>query len=104
VFRLEAESVMTATTASNPDPDFEDVVRQYEREIYRLIHRAVHNPEIAEHLTQEAFLSAYRSAYRSFSSRNVDEDLRLWLCRFALEQYKAYSRANCRAAEEDASE
>jgi len=91
---------MIELSASNPEPDFEDVVNQYERELYRLILVQVEDPQIAEDLTQEAFLNAYRS----FSSRNVDDDLHLWLCRFALEQCKSYWRSKWREEEEGASE
>jgi len=91
---------MTTPSASHPDPEFEEVVRKYEREMYRLILAQVQDPETAEHLTQETFLAAYRR----FPDRDPDVEIRYWLCWFGLEQCKAHWRANPRAADDDTSE
>ena len=82
---------MEANARSDPDPSpsFEEVVRLHEREIYRLLLVQLEDPEVAEDLTQETFVSAYRSV----SSRNPEEEVRTWLCRFALEHLALFIRS-----------
>jgi RNA polymerase sigma-70 factor (ECF subfamily) len=84
-----------------PEPSFTEIIRRHEREIYRLLLIQITDPEVAEDLTQETFLTACRR----FSSRDADEAVFGWLCRIALEHFKAYLRsAACRAEIDENSE
>jgi|CXWL01.1.fsa_nt_gi RNA polymerase sigma-70 factor (ECF subfamily) len=59
--------------------DFDGVVRQFQRRLFRLFMGAVHDAERADALTQECFLRAWRhrDAYRG------DGSLESWLLRIA---------------------
>jgi RNA polymerase sigma-70 factor, ECF subfamily len=59
---------------------FDELVREYQRPIYRLCFRYSHNPEEAYDLAQDAFLKAYQGL-RTFNRRS---SFKTWLYRVAI--------------------
>ncbi|MBI3476016.1 MAG: sigma-70 family RNA polymerase sigma factor [Acidobacteria bacterium] len=72
----QTEVVPTAITAA----DFDRIVRQYQRKVYRVLLLILKRPEDADNLTQECFLRAYMSM-RSFRG---DCSVQTWLLRIAV--------------------
>ncbi len=73
---------MTSTQPGAPagvDPDFDDAVTRYRRELLAHCYRMTGSPSEAEDLVQEVYLRAWR-AYGSFEGRS---SLRTWLHRIA---------------------
>jgi RNA polymerase sigma-70 factor (ECF subfamily) len=66
----------TAITAS----DFEQIVRQHQRKVYRVLLLMLRNPEDADNLTQECFLHAYTS----MQSFRGECSVQTWLLRIAV--------------------
>lgn len=60
--------------------DFEQIVRRYQRKVYRVLLLMLRNPDDADNLTQECFLRAYTSM-RSFRG---DCTVQTWLLRIAV--------------------
>lgn len=60
--------------------DFEQIVHQYQRKVYRVLLLMLKNPEDADNLTQECFLRAYTSM-RSFRG---ECSVQTWLLRIAV--------------------
>jgi RNA polymerase sigma-70 factor, ECF subfamily len=60
--------------------DFDEVVRQYQRKVYRVLLLMVKSPEDADNLTQECFLRAYTS----MASFRGDCSIQTWLLRIAV--------------------
>ena len=60
--------------------DFDGIVRQHQKRIYRILILLVHDPDAADNLTQECFLRAFRNhaGFRGESS------LATWLVRIAI--------------------
>jgi len=60
--------------------DFEEIVRQHQRRIYRIFVSLLHNPDEADMLTQECFLRAYsrRNGFRGDARPGT------WLLRIAV--------------------
>ena len=61
-------TALTTTLESRPTArqgleaeDFDNVVRQHQRQIYRVLFLLTHSAETADTLTQETFLRAYQS-------------------------------------------
>jgi RNA polymerase sigma-70 factor (ECF subfamily) len=67
-------------------PAFEELVKQYQREVYGLACRMVSDAEEAKDLTQQAFLQAFVHI-RSFRR---DAQFRTWLFRIAINQCYNY--------------
>lgn len=60
--------------------DFEQIVRQYQRKVYRVLFLMLKHPEEADNLTQECFLRAYTSRH----SFRGDCSVQTWLLRIAV--------------------
>lgn len=79
---------------SEPDPSYTEVVRVYERELFRLIQAEVGDAETAEDLMQESFVAAYRE----YELRPKEVELRTWLCGYARRQVERHFRSAHRSA------
>jgi RNA polymerase sigma-70 factor (ECF subfamily) len=75
---LAAQNEMypVAITAS----DFEQIVRRYQKKVYRVLVLMLKNPEDADNLTQECFLRAYTSMHTFRGECSVQT----WLLRIAM--------------------
>jgi RNA polymerase sigma-70 factor (ECF subfamily) len=71
-----SESCPQAITAA----DFDEVVRRYQRKVYRVLLMMVKSPEDADNLTQECFLRAYTS----MATFRGDCSVQTWLLRIAV--------------------
>ena len=60
--------------------EFEQIVRDHQRRIYRVVFGQVHDPDVADTLTQECFLRAYRKR----ASFRGDSSINTWLTRIAI--------------------
>jgi RNA polymerase sigma-70 factor (ECF subfamily) len=60
--------------------DFDEVVRRYQRKVYRVLLLMVKHPEDADNLTQECFLRAYTS----MQTFRGDCSVQTWLLRIAV--------------------
>jgi RNA polymerase sigma-70 factor (ECF subfamily) len=67
---------------------FDEIVRQYQRPIYRVCFRYAHNAEDAYDLAQDAFMKAYQGL-RSFNRR---ASFKTWLYRVAINNCINYLR------------
>ena len=72
----QTQACPTAITAA----DFEQIVRRYQRKVYRVLLLMLKNPDDADNMTQECFLRAYtsRQSFRGECS------VQTWLMRIAL--------------------
>jgi RNA polymerase sigma-70 factor (ECF subfamily) len=79
-------TALTTTLESRPTArqgleaeDFDNVVRQHQRQVYRVLFLLTHSAETADTLTQETFLRAYqsRASFRGECALNT------WLLRIA---------------------
>jgi RNA polymerase sigma-70 factor (ECF subfamily) len=68
--------------------DFEQIVRRYQRKVYRVLLLMLKNPEDADNLTQECFLRAYASM-KSFRG---ECSVQTWLIRIAVNLVRDYAR------------
>jgi len=68
--------------------DFEQIVRRYQRKIYRVLLLMLKNPEDADNLTQECFLRAYTSM-KSFRGECSEQT---WLIRIAVNLVRDHAR------------
>jgi RNA polymerase sigma-70 factor, ECF subfamily len=75
---LAAQNEAYPTTIT--DADFEQIVRRYQRKVYRVLLLLLKNPEDADNLTQECFLRAYTSRH----SFRGDCSVQTWLLRIAV--------------------
>ncbi len=66
---------------SGNNPDFESVLKLFQKKIYNLAYRLLGNPDEAADLSQETFVSAYK-AYTRF--RGSSDAIYPWLCRIAV--------------------
>ena len=69
--------------------DFDAVVRQYQRRIFRVLLAMVRDSDTAETLTQECFLNAYRSRATFRGEASVST----WLTRIAINLARAHHRS-----------
>lgn len=93
------EQTLNTTNASQAQPvsaaefaglqDFDSVVRQYQRRIFRVLLGMVHDSDVAETLTQECFLNAYRGR----ASFRGEASVSTWLIRIAINLARAYHRS-----------
>jgi RNA polymerase sigma-70 factor (ECF subfamily) len=80
------ETTLTDVPATDPrarriEPvDFDWIVRQHQRQIFRILLLLVHDPDIADTLTQECFLRAFRKR----ASFRGESGLATWLVRIAI--------------------
>lgn len=79
------ERLRNPDTASNA---FNQLVRQYQEQLYRVIRRLVLVDEVAQDLLQEAFVKAWRNIDRFRS----DAKLSTWLYRIATNEALSYLR------------
>jgi RNA polymerase sigma-70 factor, ECF subfamily len=68
--------------------DFEQIVRRYQRKVYRVLLLMLKNPEEADNLTQECFLRAYTSM-KSFRGECSEQT---WLIRIAVNLVRDHAR------------
>jgi RNA polymerase sigma-70 factor (ECF subfamily) len=68
--------------------DFEQIVRRYQRKIYRVLLVMLKSPEDADNLTQECFLRAYTSMHRFRGECSVQT----WLLRIAVNLARDHAR------------
>ena len=68
--------------------DFEQIVRRYQRKVYRVLLLMLKNPEDADNLTQECFLRAYTSM-KSFRGECSEQT---WLIRIAVNLVRDHAR------------
>jgi len=68
--------------------DFEQLVRRYQRKVYRVLLLMLKNPEDADNLTQECFLRAYTSM-ESFRGECSEQT---WLIRIAVNLVRDHAR------------
>jgi RNA polymerase sigma-70 factor (ECF subfamily) len=80
----QTESCLTAITAA----DFDQIVRRYQRKVYRVLFLMLKNPEDADNLTQECFLRAYTSMH----SFRGDCSVQTWLLRIAVNLARDHAR------------
>lgn len=78
----ESSAVITAA-------DFDQIVRRYQRKVYRVIFLMLKNPEDADNLTQECFLRAYLSMDRFRGECSVQT----WLLRIAMNLARDHARS-----------
>ena len=93
------EQTLNTTNASQAQPvsaaefaglqDFDNVVRLYQRRIYRVLLGMVHDNDVAETLTQECFLNAYRAR----ASFRGEASVSTWLIRIAINLARAHHRS-----------
>lgn len=69
---------------------WEELVRQYQHQIYRYVKKTVHEDVMAEDITQEVFVEAFRS----WSRFRGDASARVWLFQVATHQIAKYLRDN----------
>ncbi len=88
-----APKANSATAAGFADEEFDAVVREHQRRIYRLLLSILRDPDAADTLTQECFLRAYRSRakFRGESSAGT------WLVRIAINLARDHIRSRRRA-------
>jgi len=80
----QTQACPTAITAE----DFEQIVRRYQRKVYRVLLLMLKNPEDADNLTQECFLRAYTSMKRFRGECSVQT----WLLRIAVNLVRDHAR------------
>jgi RNA polymerase sigma-70 factor, ECF subfamily len=68
--------------------DFEQIVRRYQRKVYRVLLLMLKNPEDADNLTQECFLRPYANM-KSFRG---ECSVQTWLIRIAVNLVRDYAR------------
>jgi len=68
--------------------DFEQIVRRYQRKVYRVLLLMLKNPEDADNLTQECFLRAYTS----MQSFRGECSVQTWLLRIAVNLARDHAR------------
>ena len=80
----QTQACPTAITAA----DFEQIVRRYQRKVYRVLLLMLKNPEDADNLTQDCFLRAYTSM-KSFRG---ECSVQTWLLRIAVNLVRDHAR------------
>src|ERR1700704_5727755 len=80
----QTQACPTAITAAA----FEQVVRRYQRKVYRVLLLMLKNPDDADNLTQECFLRAYTSMQTFRGECSVQT----WLMRIAVNLVRDHAR------------
>lgn len=88
-----AELPASRDTGALVDADFDQLVRQHQRRIYRVLLGMLRDTDAAETLTQECFLRAYRHR-RSFRG---DASVETWLTRIAINLARDHVKSRRRA-------
>ena len=70
------------------DQDFEAIVREHQRRVYRVLYVLVRNPDLADTLTQETFLRAYEKRASFRGEARVDT----WLLKIAVNLARDHAR------------
>jgi len=85
---LEISTIGRSAAESTP-LDFELIVREHQRRIYRVLLGLVRDPHLADNLTQDCFLRAYqkRGSFRGESSVST------WLISIAINLARDYGRS-----------
>ncbi|MCI0439762.1 MAG: sigma-70 family RNA polymerase sigma factor, partial [Chloroflexi bacterium] len=76
-FIHDGEAALVAAAKDGDREAFSELVRRYERRIFRLAQNITHNPEDAEDVMQDAYLKAYEH----LDSFNGDSRFYTWLVR-----------------------
>ena len=77
--------------------DFEEIYREYFKEVYLYIKSLSHDKNIAEEITQEAFFKALKAIDKFDGSK----DIRAWLFTIAKNTYFSYYKRNKRVIDSD---
>ncbi len=78
----DGEAALVAAAKDGDREAFSELVRRYERRIFRLAQNITHNPEDAEDVMQDAYLKAYEH----LDSFNGDSRFYTWLVRITVNQ------------------
>lgn len=70
------------------DQEFEAIVREHQRRVYRVLYVLVRNPDLADTLTQETFLRAYEKRASFRGEARVDT----WLLKIAVNLARDHAR------------
>jgi RNA polymerase sigma-70 factor (ECF subfamily) len=92
---LEDEASLIRAAQNGESRAFAEIVRRYQRAIYRVAYGLTRNPSDADDLAQETFLRAYQALGRF----RVGEPLYPWLARIATNQAFSLYRARRRRPE-----
>lgn len=84
-------TTIDAGAAARPgidEQDFDGIVREHQRRVYRVLYLLVRNPDLADTLTQETFLRAYekRASFRGEARVNT------WLLKIAVNLARDHAR------------
>ncbi len=69
--------------------DFDRIVREHQKQIYRILLLMMHDPDAADTLTQECFLRAFRKR----DSFRGESSLSTWLARIAINLARDHNRS-----------
>ena len=78
----DGEAALVAAAKDGDREAFSELVRRYERRIFRLAQNITHSPEDAEDVMQDAFLKAYQH----LDNFNGDSRFYTWLVRITVNQ------------------
>jgi len=78
----DGEAALVAAAKAGDAEAFSELVRRYERRIFRLAQNITHHPEDAEDVMQDAFLKAYQH----LGDFNGDSRFYTWLVRITVNQ------------------
>ena len=84
-------TTIDAGAAARPgiaDQEFEAIVREHQRRVYRVLYVLVRNPDLADTLTQETFLRAYEKRESFRGEARVDT----WLLKIAVNLARDHAR------------
>ena len=90
---FDADGELAAAIAAGDADAFEELVRKYERPVFRTIYRYVGDRVAAEDVAQEVFLKVWRRA-KSFKGRS---SFSTWLYRVAVNQCLNFRQKRARA-------
>ena len=84
-------TTIDAGAAARPgidERDFDGIVREHQRRVYRVLYLLVRNPDLADTLTQETFLRAYEKRASFRGEARVDT----WLLKIAVNLARDHAR------------
>ena len=88
----EDDAILAVRAGAGDQISFEELMRRYNRRLYRLARAVLRDTAEAEDALQEAYLAAYRSM-KTFRG---DSSVSTWLCRFVLNECLARRRRSAR--------
>lgn len=77
--------------------DFDEIYREYFRDVFLYLMSICHNESLAEELVQETFIKAMKAV----DNFRGDCNLRVWLCQIAKNEYLMYCRGRKRHGGEE---